>query len=155
MKRVLFLIAILFCTTAFAQRKATAKATIKAPGMICDECKDRVELYVDRVDGIISVVADVKKKIIKVQWLTERTSLEQIKTHIANAGFDADDVTANEASYKKLPKCCKYDRPTPPPPAPLIAPVEPPKTAVPATVPATADSSKPKGLKKDIFRRGK
>ena len=26
---------------------------------------------------------------------------------IANAGFDADDVTANPDTYKKLPICCK------------------------------------------------
>ena len=26
---------------------------------------------------------------------------------IANLGYDADDVTANQESYKKLPLCCK------------------------------------------------
>jgi periplasmic mercuric ion binding protein len=146
MKKIILFLAVLFSSQLFAQRKAVGKATIKTPGMICDECKDRLEIYLGRADGVTYVLADVKKKIVKVQWLTERTNIEEIKTHIANAGFDADDVTANEPSYKRLPKCCKYDRPVPPPAAPVVAP------PTPGTA-ATSDTSKPRGLKKDIFRR--
>ena len=35
------------------------------------------------------------------------TNIENVKTAIANAGYDADDVKADEGAYKKLPKCCK------------------------------------------------
>jgi hypothetical protein len=42
-----------------------------------------------------------------VTYFTDRTNLENIKTAIANAGYDADDVTANEDSYKRLPTKCK------------------------------------------------
>jgi hypothetical protein len=52
-------------------------------------------------------VVDYKRKTTKVTYLTERTNIENIKTAIANVGYDADDVTANEESYKKLPTCCK------------------------------------------------
>jgi hypothetical protein len=33
--------------------------------------------------------------------------VENIKTAIANAGYDADDVKANPDSYKMLPKICR------------------------------------------------
>jgi hypothetical protein len=33
--------------------------------------------------------------------------IETIRTDIANAGYDADDVTANPEAYQKLPTCCK------------------------------------------------
>ena len=33
--------------------------------------------------------------------------IENIKTTIANLGYDAEDIEADESAYKKLPKCCK------------------------------------------------
>jgi hypothetical protein len=53
------------------------------------------------------MVVDVKKKEATVKYYTDRTNIENIKTGIANAGYDADDVTANPDSYNDLPKCCK------------------------------------------------
>ena len=50
---------------------------------------------------------DVKKKTTTVTWIADRTNIENIKTMIANAGYDADDVTADEDAYKRLPACCK------------------------------------------------
>jgi hypothetical protein len=54
--------------------------------------------------------------------------IEEIKTAIANSGFDADDIPANEDSYKRLPITCKKfedggGHPKPKTPAP--APAEP------------------------------
>jgi hypothetical protein len=39
--------------------------------------------------------------------MADRTNVENIKTDIANCGYDADDVTAEPDSYKRLPTCCK------------------------------------------------
>jgi hypothetical protein len=63
-----------------------------------------------------------------VKYLTDRTNIEEIKTAIANNGFDADDIPANEDSYKRLPITCKKfedggGHPKPKTPAP--APAEP------------------------------
>jgi mercuric ion binding protein len=44
---------------------------------------------------------------VNVTYLADRTNPENIKTAIANAGYDADDVKANDDSYKMLPKTCK------------------------------------------------
>ncbi|MBS1757371.1 MAG: heavy-metal-associated domain-containing protein [Bacteroidetes bacterium] len=94
-------------TTALAQQKASEKAVIKTPTVQCEECKGRIEKYLSHQDGITSVKVDFKKKTTTVTWLTDRTNLEAIKTAIANSGYDADDVTAEESAYNKLPKCCK------------------------------------------------
>ena len=38
---------------------------------------------------------------------TTVTTEAALKTAIANAGYDADDIPANPDAYKELPKCCK------------------------------------------------
>ncbi len=96
-----------FCITATAQQKVNAKAIISIPGMLTEECKAKIEQSLFKQYGILSYKADLKKKNITVAWLTDRTDIEQIKTMIANVGFDADDVTADETAYKKLSPACK------------------------------------------------
>ncbi len=98
---------------AGAQQAANGKAVISIPQAQCDSCKSRIELYVARQYGVTGITVNVKKKNATVTWLTDRTDIEQIKTHIANCGFDADDVTADERSYKRLPQCCKKQAPPP------------------------------------------
>jgi copper chaperone CopZ len=112
MKKIQFLFAFLMgiSTVSFSQvvkKGNTETATIKTPTVQCEECKKRIENYVSREDGILKVTVDYKKKITKVTYLIDRSNYEAVKTAIANAGYDADDVTANPESYNKLPNCCK------------------------------------------------
>ena len=95
------------CLTASAQQKVNAKAIISTPGMLTEDCKAKIEQSLFKQYGILSYKADLKKKTVTVAWLTDRTDIEQIKTMIANVGFDADDVTADEGAYKKLSPTCK------------------------------------------------
>jgi len=94
-------------TVSFAQQKTVQKVVIKTPTVQCEMCKDKIEKYVTREPGVSAVKVDYKKKTTTVTFLTDRNNIEQLKTAIANAGYDADDVTADEAAYNKLPKCCK------------------------------------------------
>ena len=105
---------VAFIFSASAQQKATAKAVIKTPTIQCDMCKDRIEKYLMRQEGITAVKVDVKKKVTAVNWITDRTNIENIKAAIATVGYDADDVTAEESSYKRLPPCCKKPAETEP-----------------------------------------
>jgi periplasmic mercuric ion binding protein len=91
----------------FAQIKVSDKAVIKTPGVSCDLCKDRVEFFVSKEYGVSTVRCDIRKKTTTVTWLTDRTNLETIKVAIANLGFDADDIEAEETAYQRLPKECK------------------------------------------------
>ncbi|RYY49071.1 MAG: copper chaperone [Chitinophagaceae bacterium] len=109
--QLLFVALLGFVLTAGAQSKTVDKATISTPGIQCDMCKKKIETYLMRQDGIKAVKVDVKKKAVGVQWITDRTNIENIKTMIANLGYDADDVTKEESAYKKLPPCCKIPSP--------------------------------------------
>lgn len=109
MKQIILIVVALFgvIVTGFSQTKVVDKAVIKTPGVHCDMSKTRIENYLKRHDGLRSVTVDVKRKTTTVTWLTSRTNIQNIKTDIANAGFDADDVTAEPDAYNMLPKCCK------------------------------------------------
>lgn len=96
-----------FVFAASAQAKTVDKATISTPGIQCEMCQKRIETYLMRQDGIKAVKVDLKKKVVGVQWITDRTNIENIKTMIANLGYDAGDVTKEESAYKRLPPCCK------------------------------------------------
>jgi periplasmic mercuric ion binding protein len=88
-------------------KKGVQTVTIKTPTVQCETCKEKIEKVLVREPGVQKSVVDFKKKTTKVTFVSERTNIENIKTAIANAGYDADDITANEESYKKLPTCCK------------------------------------------------
>jgi len=96
-----------FVTVSLAQQKVVKTVVIKTPTVQCDNCKKRIENYMSHEEGIQKVVVDFKKKTTTVTYLTDRTNPENIKTLIANVGYDADDITAEPDAYKRLPSCCK------------------------------------------------
>ena len=95
---------IAFTVITVAQSK---KVVIQTPTVQCDMCKEKIEKYLSREPGVTAVKVDYKKKTTTVTYITDRNNIEQLKTAIANIGYDADDVTADETAYKKLPKCCQ------------------------------------------------
>ncbi len=109
MKTYILVIAssILFTFSAFSQ-KSTQKAIINTPGVQCEACKTRIENRLLHEDGVSSVKADYKKHTVTVVWYKDRTNIENIKTALANMGYDADDVTAEPDAYKRLPKTCQH-----------------------------------------------
>jgi periplasmic mercuric ion binding protein len=122
--------------SAFAQAKVKDQATIKVPGLHCDLDKDRIERSIFKLDGMIKYKIDVKRKTIFIAWLTDRTNIETLKAEIANTGYDADDVKAEESMRKRIPAACRVEtvvpvKPVVATPAP-VAPVVPAKPTVPA-----------------------
>ncbi len=110
MKKILFLLSFcsLFAMVALAQMPKKQSAEIKTPTAVCIDCKTIIEAAVPKqVDGLIKLNVIFKRGVTLVQWYPDRTNIEELKTAIANAGFDADDVVANIDYYKKLPICCK------------------------------------------------
>jgi mercuric ion binding protein len=93
------------CASAQQQRPVSVRVSV--PGMQCNDCKMRVEDVLKFEEGVVKFVAYPASRYVLVSYLKDRSNVENIKTAIANAGFDADDVTANEESYRKLPTPCK------------------------------------------------
>jgi len=98
----------LMSASSFAQPKAIVKAVIKTPGVQCEACKTRIENHLLHEEGISSVKADYRKHTVAVAWYSDRTNIENIKTALANMGYDADDVTAEPDAYKRLPVTCQH-----------------------------------------------
>jgi periplasmic mercuric ion binding protein len=104
-----------FCFTAvsFSQyqqtQKVSGKAVIKTPTILCEKCQEKVEFFISHTEGVTPVAINIRKKTTTVTWLNDRTTLENIKTAIANLGYDADDIEAEEYAYKRLPKECKAE----------------------------------------------
>ena len=113
MKKIISITAMLGCFFLFSKAQqpvrkgAIETVTLSVPTVQCEQCKDKIEKYLTREDGIQTVKVDYKKKTCKVTYLWDRTTTENIKTAIANVGYDAGDVTADPEAYKKLPTCCK------------------------------------------------
>lgn len=110
MKRLKLILFLLVAGTTVSMAQAKKKletAMIETPTVQCDMCKKRIESFLKREEGVTKSVVDYKRKTTKVTYWTDRTNIENIKTAIANVGYDAGDVTANPESYAKLPKCCK------------------------------------------------
>ena len=105
-----FIATLGFASSSLAQIKVSDKAVIKTPYVLCDQCKERVEFFIGHEAGVTSVRVDTRKHTTTVTWLTDRTTLENIKTAIANLGFDADDIEADEFAFKRLPKECKLHK---------------------------------------------
>jgi periplasmic mercuric ion binding protein len=110
----LCLIAI-FCfgIAGFAQyqqtQKVSGKAVIKTPTILCEKCQEKVEFFISHTEGVTSAAVNIRKKTTTVTWLNDRSSLEHIKTAIANLGYDADDIEAEEYAFNRLPKSCKAE----------------------------------------------
>src|SRR5574339_391173 len=109
MKKIFLLLVVSggICLRVPAQVKASLTAKISTPTVGCEACKTRIETYLKRYDGVTYISVNWKRKETTVKYLTDRINIEEIKTAIANCGYDADDVTANEDSYKRLPRTCK------------------------------------------------
>ncbi len=108
-----FMALFCFTTVSFAQyqqtQKASGKAVIKTPTILCEKCQEKVEFFISHRPGVSSVAVNIRKKTTTVTWLNDRTTLENIKTDIANLGYDADDIEAEEYAFKRLPKTCKAE----------------------------------------------
>lgn len=107
MKKLIFLLLIGFSVGVNAQQKKPITVTINTPSVQCDMCKKKIEDYLKYEEGVTKVVVNPKQKKTTVTYLTDRTNLENIKTAIANVGYDAEEIKAAKDAYDKLPACCK------------------------------------------------
>lgn len=76
---------------------------------VCDMCKESIEKAMAYERGVKSSNLDVESAILTILYNPEKTSPEKIKKAISLAGYDADELPANEKAYNKLNACCKKD----------------------------------------------
>lgn len=101
-----FIFSILFVLISTATMAGNKVVKIKTSA-ICDMCKDRIELVVNNLDGIKKSMLNVDSKMLTVKFNTEKITAEEIRKAVSDAGYDADNIVANEKAYSVLPGCCK------------------------------------------------
>src|SRR5687767_14493249 len=98
MKKLLLVLSMVVGIATISQAQAKKRVlqtvTIQTPSVQCDMCKKKIENFMAREEGVAKTVVDYKRKTTKVSFWTDRTNIENVKTAIANVGYDADDVAA-------------------------------------------------------------
>ena len=116
MKKIM-LVFLLAAFTLVAQSQVMSNkaqtVVIKSANLRCWECKERLEKYLlvqnksYLESGMIEWKINLVQGEIKVKFLPDRVSADDIRVAINNAGFDADAEKAEPDAYKKLPSACK------------------------------------------------
>lgn len=95
----------MFSLAAFAHDKTDS---VKVYGK-CEMCKARIEKAA-KIDGVKKADWNVDTKMLTVTYNADKVKLDDIQKSIASVGHDTQNFSAETASYKKLPGCCKYER---------------------------------------------
>jgi hypothetical protein len=117
MKKFVFVLMIVsFGSAKINAQVMAAKAktvVIKSANLRCWVCKEKLEEYLVRENednmqsGMLKRTYNLMAGEVRVQYLSDRVSVDAIKTALNNAGFDADSTLATPDSYKRLPPICK------------------------------------------------
>jgi periplasmic mercuric ion binding protein len=115
MKKILLLTVMVggMAMAASAQQPKAQWLTIKSENLKCWECKKLLEEYLNKVNGTLFEKGLIQWKFylikgeVRIQYLPDRANPNAIKTAIANAGFDAEEIKATPEAYKTLPPACK------------------------------------------------
>ena len=93
----------------FAQKASEETITVKSV-LACQSCVDRIQKDLPyRAKGIQTVKADVATNTIVVTYKVGKTTPDDIRKAITLIGYDADDMKADEAAFKKLPEHCRQE----------------------------------------------
>jgi cation transport ATPase len=112
MKKVVFgilLLVVTFSTQAQEKKNKNAKFVIEVNGN-CEMCQSRIQKAAYSVSGVKSAVWNMETHELSLILNEEKATILAVKTAIAKAGYDTDEVKALLESYDKLPGCCQYDR---------------------------------------------
>lgn len=108
MKKAIKLMAVAvfaFSTMSFTNTFAK-DGKIKVNG-VCEKCKVKIENAAKSVEGVKTAVWNAETKELTLNYDEKVTDINKISTAVANVGYNAGEVKANQEARKKLPPCCK------------------------------------------------
>jgi copper chaperone CopZ len=76
----------------------------------CEQCRARIENAANRINGVGEASWSEDSKLLFLSFDPGITSLEGVEKAVANSGHDTKAHKAKKGVYKKLPKCCQYER---------------------------------------------
>jgi hypothetical protein len=113
MKKIILAFICIISVNAVSAQSAKAEWIIlKSNNLKCWECKDVLDKYLTKEKentegGIVQWKINLLQGEIRIQFLPDRTSADDVRTSVNNAGFDTDNEKALDEAYKKLPPSCK------------------------------------------------
>lgn len=114
MKSIYLLIVSLLLsnTISFAQIKQSKTNTVKIYGN-CEMCKTSIENAGNKKNES-KINWDEHTQTASIEYNPEKTTLNDVLKRVALAGYDNENFLAPDPTYKSLPSCCQYDRPSQP-----------------------------------------
>ena len=83
------------------------KTEIQISSAQCGMCAITIEESLTKVDGVKKALVDMDALKVTVAYDVEKTGLKSLESAISNAGYQANETSANFEVYNKLPGCCK------------------------------------------------
>jgi hypothetical protein len=111
-KIIVFASLIISCYLVNAQSAKTEWVVLKSNNLKCWECKDVLDKYLTKEKentegGIVQWKINLLQGEVRIQFLPDRTSADEVRVSVNNAGFDTDNDKALDEAYKNLPPSCK------------------------------------------------
>ena len=113
MKKIIVALLLLISVNHVSAQSAKAEWVIfKSNNLKCWECKDVLDKYLTKEKentegGIVQWKINLLQGEVRIQFLPDRTSADEVRAAVNNAGFDTDKEKALDEAYKKLPPSCK------------------------------------------------
>jgi mercuric ion binding protein len=104
---LIFFFALLLCGSAYSQKAAKTADVCILTSSKCDDCKMRIETALKSVKGVKKANLDIPTHKACVTYKPKKTDVGQLRKAIALAGYDADEVKADQEAYDNLPQCCR------------------------------------------------
>ncbi len=105
---MLLIFSTISTTTIFAQETSKKSESLKIWGN-CGMCEETIEKAAKKA-GATTADWSEETKMLAISYNPAKSSTFKIQQAIAEAGYDTQDLKANDKAYEKLHGCCKYDR---------------------------------------------
>lgn len=92
---------------ATSPRAPKTKAISIHTSAVCDQCSGFINTALTKVKGVKAVKVNLETHKVEVTYRIGKTDDAAIRKAISKAGYDADDVPADQEAYDNLPKCCR------------------------------------------------
>ena len=107
MKKVILTMLAVAAMSATMQAK-TVKTEISVNGKCNEMCKPRIEKAAKAVPGVLSATWNLKAQKLTLVYDNIKTDTKKVQKAVAASGHDSGNIKAPQATYNKLPGCCKY-----------------------------------------------
>ena len=107
MKKMILTMLAVAAMSATMQAK-TVKTEIPVNGKCNEMCKPRIEKAAKSVPGVLSATWNLKAQKLTLVYDNTKTDTKKVQKAVAASGHDSGNIKASQATYNKLPGCCKY-----------------------------------------------